>query len=289
LGVDDPGLGGFFVYGRFRDNGFLRRSSFVYGGSRNSIRERLKAVLSKKEANALLEIIDGGLRSKSEEDLRQLVLRLQDLVPFEFALCSLSSISCRSADPYSVINVSYPLPWIDRYISEQLDTIDPVLVEHRLHFGLQYWIDSYERHPEAKQFIMSASDYGLKNGYSYGLKTESGSGASLFSFGGRSMERSRRTCHILRRIMPHLHQALVRVVAPLDHLPEAAQVKLSPREREVLLWIKEGKTTSEISSTLSISERTVKFHVRNTLRKVRASTRAQAVAVSLEKGLIDID
>ena len=62
--------------------------------------------------------------------------------------------------------------------------------------------------------------------------------------------------------------------------------KLSPREKEVLLWIKEGKTTSEISSNLSISERTVKFHVRNTLRKVRASTRAQAVAVSLEKGLI---
>jgi DNA-binding CsgD family transcriptional regulator len=57
----------------------------------------------------------------------------------------------------------------------------------------------------------------------------------------------------------------------------------------VLLWIKEGKTTSEISSKLSISERTVKFHVRNTLRKVRASTRAQAVAVSLEKGLIHID
>ena len=95
---------------------------------------------------------------------------------------------------------------------------------------------------------MSASDYGLKTGYSYGLKTESGNGASLFSFGGRSMERSRRTFHILRRIVPHLHQALVRVVAPLDRFQEATYAKLSPREKEVLLWIKEGKTTSEISS-----------------------------------------
>ena len=246
-------------------------------------------MLSRKEANALLEIVDAGLRSKGEEDFRKLVLSLQDLVPFEFALCSLATLGYRSADPYRMINVSYPPSWIDRYISEQLDVVDPVVVEHRLHFGLQYWSDSYEKHPEARQFIMSASDCGLKTGYSYGLKTKNGNGASLFSFGGRSMERSVRTFHILRRIVPHFHQALVRVVAPLDHLREVTLVKLSPREKEVLLWIKEGKTTSEISCKLSISERTVKFHVRNTLRKVRASTRAQAVAVSLEKGLIDID
>jgi DNA-binding CsgD family transcriptional regulator len=246
-------------------------------------------MLSRKEANTLLGIVDTGLRSESEEDLRKLVLSLQDLVPFEFALCSLASISYRSADAYRVINASYPPSWLNKYFSEQLDLVDPVLLEHRLHFGLQYWADSYEKHPEAKLFVLSAADYGLKTGYSYGLKTENGSRASLFSFGGRSMERSRRTCHILRRIVPHLHQALVRVVAPLHHLPEPPAARFSPREKEVLLWIKEGKTTSEISAKLSISERTVKFHVRNTLRKVRASTRAQAVAISLEKGLIDID
>ena len=222
---------------------------------------------------------------RAKKTWKRLVQGLQDLVPFEFALCSLDrKLPQRRPVPHRQRELS---SFLDRtYISEQLRPVDPVVEEHRLHFGLQYWPDSYEKHPEARQFIMSASDYGLKTGYSYGLKTESGDGASLFSFGGRSMERSRRTFHILRRIVPHLHQALVRVVAPLDHLQEVTYGKLSPREKEVLLWIKEGKTTSEISSTLSISERTVKFHVRNTLRKVRASTRAQAVAVSLEKGLI---
>ena len=245
--------------------------------------------MSRKEANGLLEIIDASLRCTGEEDLKRLVKGLQNLVPYEFALCALTVPSCSSADPYRIVNVSYPVSWLEHYISEHFDRIDPVVKEHRLHVSLQYWQDSYEKHPEARRFIASASDYGLKTGYSYGLKTESGDGASLFSFGGRLMERSRRTCHILRRIVPHLHQALVRVVAPLDHLQEVTYGKLSPREKEVLLWIKEGKTTSEISSKLSISERTVKFHVQNTLRKVRASTRAQAVAVSLEKGLIHID
>ena len=95
--------------------------------------------------------------------------------------------------------------------------------------------------PRQGSSLLSASDYGLKTGYSFGLKTQSGDGASPFSFGGKSMERSRRTFHILRRIVPHLHQALVRVVAPLDRLQEVTYGKLSPREKEVLLWIKEGE------------------------------------------------
>ena len=245
--------------------------------------------MSRKEANGLLEIIDASLSCRGEEDLKRLVNRLQNLVPYEFALCVLAAPSCSSADPYRIVNVSYPVSWLEHYRSEHFDRIDPVVKEHRLHVGPQYWQDSYEKHPEARQFIASASDYGLKTGYSHGLKALGGDYVSIFSFGGRSMERSLRTCHILRRIVPHLHQALVRVVTPLNHLPQVTYAKLSPREQEVLRWVKEGKTTSEISSKLSISERTVKFHVRNTLRKVRASTRAQAVAVSLEKGLIHID
>jgi DNA-binding CsgD family transcriptional regulator len=249
----------------------------------------VQVVLSRKEANTLLEIIDAGLRSRSEKDLRQLVRSLQELVPFEFALCAFSGTSYSSVEPYRIMNVSYPVPWLELYISKQFDKIDPIIAEHRLSFDLQYWADSYEKHKVHKEFVACAEDHGLKAGYSYGLKTESGDTASLFSFAGRSMERSRRTFLILRRIVPHLHQALVRIVNPLHRIPQVTYPKLSPREREVLRWIKEGKTTSEISSILTISERTVKFHVRDILRKVHASTRAQAVAISLEKGLIDID
>ena len=84
--------------------------------------------------------------------------------------------------------------------------------------------------------------------------------------------------------MPHLHQALLR----LTFLPSAANPLLSQREREVLLWIKEGKTNWEISRILRVSEQTVKFHVANILRKLDTSTRGQAVAVALQQGLIAI-
>ncbi len=179
--------------------------------------ERAHVLLSRKEANILLEIVDAGLRSHSEEDLRQLVLSLQNLIPFEFAMCVLSGISCSSADPHRIINVSYPVSWLELYISEQFDRVDPIVAEHRLHFDLQYWSDSYRKHPGARQFISCASVHRLKTGYSYGLRTESGNSVSLFSFGGRSMKECFRTCDILRRIVPHLHQALVRIVAPKEN------------------------------------------------------------------------
>ena len=103
------------------------------------------------------------------------------------------------------------------------------------------------------------------------------------------MKKRPRTSHILRRIVPHLHQALVRIVAPLENRRQVPDPGLTFREKEVLNWVKVGKTTWEISVILSISERTVKFHVRNILEKVQATTRAQAVAISIENGFIDVD
>ena len=246
-------------------------------------------MLTRNEARALLEIIDGSLRCEREDDLRRLVVRLGGFIPYEFALCVLSGTGCRSTDPYHMINVSYPSSWLEIYISEQFDRIDPVVAEHRLHFGLQYWTDSYQKHPGTKQFVACAFDYGLKTGYSYGLKTPGSDTASLFCFGGRSMERHIRTCLIIQSVVPHLHQALVRIVAPLENRRHVADPGFSPREKEVLNWVKVGKTTWEISMILSISERTVKFHIQNILRKVHATTRAQAVATSIENGFIDVD
>ena len=103
------------------------------------------------------------------------------------------------------------------------------------------------------------------------------------------MKRLPRTCDILRRIVPHLHQALVRVVAPLEARRRMPDPGFTPREREVLKWVIDGKSAWEISQILSISERTVKFHVQNIMRKVHATNRAQAVAICMENGFIDIE
>ncbi len=57
---------------------------------------------------------------------------------------------------------------------------------------------------------------------------------------------------------------------------------LTPRETEVLKWMKNGKTNWEIAVILGITERTVKFHITNILAKLNASTRSHAVALAFE-------
>jgi DNA-binding CsgD family transcriptional regulator len=59
---------------------------------------------------------------------------------------------------------------------------------------------------------------------------------------------------------------------------------LTPRELEVLKCIGEGLTNKLIARRLDISLHTVKFHIESLLRKLGATTRAQALARALERG-----
>lgn len=62
---------------------------------------------------------------------------------------------------------------------------------------------------------------------------------------------------------------------------------LTGREREVLRSVTLGRTSRDTAESLGISERTVKFHMANILRKLKAGNRAQAVAMAMEQGLLD--
>jgi DNA-binding CsgD family transcriptional regulator len=53
---------------------------------------------------------------------------------------------------------------------------------------------------------------------------------------------------------------------------------LSPRESECLRWVADGKTDFEVGKILSISPRTVRFHINNAKSKLGVTTRIQAVA-----------
>jgi LuxR family transcriptional regulator, regulator of acetate metabolism len=60
---------------------------------------------------------------------------------------------------------------------------------------------------------------------------------------------------------------------------------LTPREIDVLEHLVKGETNAEIARTLVVSEGTVKFHVKNILRKMNASNRAEATSRYLRLSL----
>jgi len=57
---------------------------------------------------------------------------------------------------------------------------------------------------------------------------------------------------------------------------------LTARERSVIALIAIGQATGEIAETLHVSPSTVRSHVRNSMSKLQAHTRAQLVAVAME-------
>jgi len=63
---------------------------------------------------------------------------------------------------------------------------------------------------------------------------------------------------------------------------------LTLKERECLRWCKEGKTNWEIGEIMSISEKTVEFHLSNTIKKLNVSNRITAVVKGIQLGVISI-
>jgi len=102
----------------------------------------------------------------------------------------------------------------------------------------------------------------------------------------------------LELMLPHLHTIWQRVMAAEREIaPPAPPARVAPREasprgvtereRQILLWVREGKSNQQIAEVLGISPLTVKNHVQKILRKLGASNRAQAVAEAIGLGLLD--
>ena len=83
-------------------------------------------------------------------------------------------------------------------------------------------------------------------------------------------------------LSPRIAAKLVKGVAQ----PRGRTGLLSARERGVLRLVAAGQSNRQIAETLSISERTVKFHVTAIFNKLGADNRAQAVAIAAERGLL---
>lgn len=79
------------------------------------------------------------------------------------------------------------------------------------------------------------------------------------------------------------------------YLPQAVAARLAdrlirpsltPRELDVLRLVSRGRTNKEMASAMFISEETVKTHMKSLFQKLGVHDRAEAVSVSLQRGLI---
>jgi DNA-binding NarL/FixJ family response regulator len=112
---------------------------------------------------------------------------------------------------------------------------------------------------------------------------------------------------LLKDVLPEQLIAAVRVVAAGDaliaptitkrlieqfartappHIPPARLKDLTPRELEILTLVARGMSNGEIADDLTLSQATVKTHIKHILSKLDLRDRVHAVVLAYEAGLV---
>ena len=73
---------------------------------------------------------------------------------------------------------------------------------------------------------------------------------------------------------------------PTPEEPRHGDLRLTPRELEVLGLLASGRTNAEIAEALFISRGTARIHVSNILGKLGARTRTEAADLARRQGLV---
>jgi len=88
--------------------------------------------------------------------------------------------------------------------------------------------------------------------------------------------------HFDRRAAPARHETWgkkrdAHVPAQVRHEPVDDWSRLTPREREIIAGLLEGKSNKVIASEMELSDNTVKMHLTNIMKKLKVTNRTQIV------------
>jgi len=235
-----------------------------------------------------MKIMHDCLYVRDHEDILRIVDLLNEVIPFNAAILCWKDRESVTMNIHESINHSYPLKWVQSYSENNFGPVDPVVLMGAQTTEPFKWETAYhdvKLTSKMKEFIALAEDYGMKAGISCSQNASVGERLdTLMSFETTGYKIGHEYLVIVAYILPHLHEAIVRI-NKTDQIPKDIP-GFTLRERETLKWSYEGKTAWEIGVILSISERTVKFHLNNIYQKLNVSNRSQAVAKAIRYGIV---
>ena len=246
--------------------------------------------LTKREIQNVVEILHYSAQATTGDDVHHLLQLIQRTVACPKVIGGVAELTATGGfkEFNSVINVSYSNDWLYTYCKNEYATVDPVLQSILSTFKTQTWKQTYATASTRKQleFIEEARSVGLTHGITTGMLERDRGFATFFSFAGGDADGTQRFTGLLEYLLPSIHRVLI----ANTYTPLFNRVKgLSPREMTVLMWMKQGKTNWEIAQIVGVTERTVRFHVEGIFAKLDAKSRAQAVAVAMDHGLLSAE
>jgi LuxR family transcriptional regulator, quorum-sensing system regulator BjaR1 len=189
-------------------------------------------------------------------------------------------------EPYILLN-GWPRGWSDHYVKSNYYKDDPVAAWARRSINPFEWSEvPYDRvrSPRAAEVMDVAYDFGLKQGFLVPIIRGNGHHACFTMAGERpNLEpRAKRAIHLASM---YAHARCASLLGLTERTERGPRI-LSGRERDVLLWVAEGKSSWEIGRIIGVAERTVVHHVDNAMRKLDAVNRTHAVMKAMRSGEI---
>ena len=138
---------------------------------------------------------------------------------------------------------------------------------------------------QAGQILRRAGEYGLRAGITVPISSPGVSWAFMTFTTDATFDLRDLFCTIAP--MTYVASCLHVSARRLQGCDEATP-RLTEREREVLRWAALGKTSWDISAILSVSERTVNFHLQGAARKLEVNGRQAACTRAIALGLITL-
>jgi len=89
-------------------------------------------------------------------------------------------------------------------------------------------------------------------------------------------------------VTPQLAEEVLQAMKPGTERSGSPIGSLTPRQREVLQLLVEGRSAKEIASSLSISSRTVEFHKYQLMETLGLHTTAELVHFAIKQGLVEL-
>ena len=178
----------------------------------------------------------------------------------------------------------WPPEWFELYTRENFSVMDPIPKYGASTLQPFEWSEARydkESNPAAHLVMTRAAEFRLMEGYCIPLHYDEG--GAVISMATEQLNIDPVAKSALQLIGVYAHNRIRSLGRPTSE-----RALLTAREREILRWAADGKTSWEVSVILRISERTVKFHLIQASRKLNAVNRTSAVAKALARGLIKL-
>ncbi len=183
----------------------------------------------------------------------------------------------------------WPQEWYARYLERDYASVDAVCAYSAVSPSPFYWKDipdTYSGTRESMNVANEASEFGIISGFVVPFVSFRNwqSVVSFASSGTDCVLSSREKAQVVT--IATFAGAAAETIHCADGRDDP--VELSDREREILLWQAEGKSSWEIGEILGLAEVTVKWYARRIRDKFGVATTVQAVVEAIRRRAIRI-